>query len=64
MVRKARELVEAKGILSAANPKSGKMLGDDTVKLGSGFYEHDEISSCFPEKTIFCICERTWKNTS
>jgi hypothetical protein len=33
MVRKVKELVKAKGILSTPNPKSGMMLKDDTVKL-------------------------------
>jgi hypothetical protein len=33
IVRKVNELVKAKGILSTPNPKSGKMLNYDTVKL-------------------------------
>jgi hypothetical protein len=33
MVRKVRELVKPKGILSTPNPKSGKMLKDDTAEL-------------------------------
>jgi hypothetical protein len=37
MVRKAKELVKAMGILSTPNPKTGKMLKDDTVKLVANF---------------------------
>jgi hypothetical protein len=38
MVRKAKELVEAKGILYSPNPKPGKILKYDTVKLVHEFY--------------------------
>jgi hypothetical protein len=43
MVRKAKELVEAKGILSTLNPEPGKMLKDGTVKFVPKFYDDDEI---------------------
>lgn len=33
MVRKPRKLVKSKGLLPTVNPKPGKMLKDDTIKL-------------------------------
>jgi hypothetical protein len=45
MVRKVKELVKAKGILSTPNPKSGKMLKDDTVKFS--------CSRCLPGEKDF-----------
>jgi hypothetical protein len=50
MVRKAKELVQAKGTLSTEDPKPGKMLKYDTVKLVPEFYDNDEISTCTPGK--------------
>jgi hypothetical protein len=46
MARKARKLVKAKGLLSTANPKPGKIMKDDTVKLVCEFYDFGEISRC------------------
>ena len=48
MARKTKELVKTKGILSTPNPKPGKMLSNDTVKLIHSFYNDDEISRCMP----------------
>jgi hypothetical protein len=53
MVRKATELVKAKGILSTPNPKPGKMLKDDTVKLVN-FMMMMKLEVC-QGKTILCL---------
>ena len=53
MVRKAKQLVNTRGILSTPNPKPGKMLSNDTVKLVYNFFENDEISRCMPGKKDF-----------
>jgi hypothetical protein len=61
MVRKAKELVKAKGILSSPNPKPGNMLKDDLVKLVPEFYDDDEISRCMPGKTDFASVKEQGK---
>jgi hypothetical protein len=57
MLRNAKELVKAKGILHIPNPKLDKMQQYDTVKLVNKFYD-DKISRCMPGKDFF-ICKRT-----
>ena len=53
MVRKAKDLVKEKGILSTPNPKPGNPLAAHTVKLVSEFYESDEVSRMMPGKKDF-----------
>jgi hypothetical protein len=58
MVRKAKELIETKGISSAPNNKPGKMLQDDKCE---GLYYDDEISSCMPGKDNFASVKECGK---
>ena len=53
MVRKAKELVEQKGILSIPNPKPGKALQEDTVDIITKLYESDEVSRLMPGRKDF-----------
>ena len=48
MVRKAKELVKEKGILSTPNPKPGHALPAETTDLVQSFYECDEVSRMMP----------------
>ena len=50
MVRKAKELVKEKGILSISNPKPGHTLPIETIDidLAQSFYEYDEVSRMMP----------------
>ena len=50
MVRKAKELVKQKGILSTPNPKPGHELPEETVHLVQSFFESDEIRRTMPDK--------------
>ena len=50
MVRKAKELVKQKGVLSTPNPKSGHALAVETTALVQSFYESDEVSRMMPGK--------------
>lgn len=55
MVRKAKQLVKEKGILSEPNPKPGKSLPENIIKIVTEFYESDMISRVMPGKKD-CIC--------
>jgi len=48
MVRKAKELVKQKGILSTPNPRHGHALAVETTDLVQSFYESDEVSRIMP----------------
>ena len=50
MVRKAKELVKQKGILSTLNPRHGHALAVETTDLVQRFYESDEVSRIMPGK--------------
>ena len=50
MVRKAKELVKQKGVLSTPNPKPGHALAVETTALVQSFYESDEVSRMMPGK--------------
>jgi hypothetical protein len=50
MVRKAKKLVEEKGILTTPNPKAGKTLLQKTADEVKDFYSSDEISRMMPGK--------------
>ena len=50
MVRKAKELVREKGILSTPNPKPGRTLSQQTADLATSYYESDENSRLMPGK--------------
>ncbi|KAL5505266.1 hypothetical protein EMCRGX_G006670 [Ephydatia muelleri] len=50
MARRAKELVDEKGILSTPNTKIGKCLSDATVQLLQDFYTSDEVSRAMPGK--------------
>ena len=50
MARRAKDLVDEKGILSTPNTKIGKCLPDATVQLVQDFYASDEVSSAMPGK--------------
>jgi hypothetical protein len=58
LVRKAKELVKANGIISTPNREHGKMLKDDAVKLVPGFCDVDEIRRCMPGKHRTSVKER------
>ena len=53
IARKAKQLVDEKGILSTPDPKPGDTLPQCTVDLVSGFYESDETSRIMPGKKDF-----------
>ena len=53
MVRKAKELVKQKGILSTPNPKPGHTLPVETTDLVQSFYESDEVSRTMPGSKDF-----------
>ena len=53
MARKAKQLVEEKGILSTPNPKPGHSLPSKSVDLIKSFYESDDISRAMPGKKDF-----------
>lgn len=48
MARKAKKLVEEKGVLSTPNPKQGKPLSLEISEAVKTFYETDDISRCMP----------------
>ena len=48
MVRKAKELVKEKGILSTPNPEPGHTLPTETIDLAWSFYKCDEVSRMMP----------------
>ena len=50
MARKAKELVDRKGILTTPDPKPGHCLAETTVDLVCNFYESDNISRIMPGK--------------
>ena len=50
MVRKAKQLVKEKGIMSTPNPKPGRTLSQRSVDLVTSFYENDEHSRLMPGK--------------
>jgi len=50
MARKARKLVEEKGILSTPNVKAGKTLAQKTVQEVNDFYHSNEVSRIMPGK--------------
>ena len=50
MARRAKDLVDEKGILSTPNTKIGKCLPDATVQLLQDFYTSDEVSRAMPGK--------------
>jgi len=53
MARKAKELVEEKGVLSLPGPKPGPSLPPETVDTVRTFYESDDISRIMPGKKDF-----------
>ena len=58
MVRKAKELVRQKGILSTPNPKPGHELSEETVNIVQNFFESEEISRTMPGKKDFIsVCQ-------
>lgn len=50
MVRKAKQLVKEKGILSSPNPKPGKTLNEKLANTVREFYESDFVSRIMPGK--------------
>ena len=54
LVRKARELKKAGGILNKPNPKRGKTFSNETLNLVTCFYEDDEYSRQMPGKKRLC----------
>lgn len=48
IVRQARKLKNEKGILSIPEPKKGKLISDDIVKLVTDFYQNDEYTRMLP----------------
>ena len=53
MVRKAKQLVKEKGILSSPDPQPGHSLVKETVNLVVAFYESDSSSRMMPGKKDF-----------
>ena len=50
MIRKAKDLVKEKGILSTPNPKLGNPLAQHKTELVWKFYESDEVSRMMPRR--------------
>ena len=50
MIRRAKALVQKKGILSNPNQKAGKTLLEETARLVKEFYKKDELSRMMPGK--------------
>lgn len=50
MARKAKKLLEEKGVLSTPDPKPGKTLPPETAVLVKEFYSNDEVSRQMPGK--------------
>ncbi len=50
MVRKAKELVKQKGILSTPDLNKGDPLSSEICELVQNFYENDEVSRMMPGK--------------
>lgn len=48
MVRQARNLKQKKDILVIPNPKKGKILSENTIKLVTDFYQNNESSRILP----------------
>lgn len=48
LVRQARKLKKEKGILSIPDPRKGKLLSEETIKLVRDFYQNDEYSRILP----------------
>lgn len=48
IVRQARKLKREKGILAIPDPKKGKTLSENTIKLVTDFYQNDESSRVLP----------------
>lgn len=53
MVRRARELVKQKGILSTPNLKPGHSIAAETCESVCRFYDSDEVSRIMPGKKDF-----------
>ena len=53
MVRKAKQLVKDKGILSSPDPRPGRSLARKTVDIVVAFYESDSSSRMMPGKKDF-----------
>ena len=61
MVRRAKDLVKQKGILSMPNPKPGQVLATETTDLVQSFYEYDEVSRMLPGKKDFVSVKQEGK---
>ena len=61
MVRKAKDLVKKKGILSTPNPKVGQILATETADHVRSFYECDEVSRMLPGKKDFVSVKQEGK---
>ena len=53
MIRKAKELVKVKGILSTPDPKPGSSLPGKTIDRVTNFYQSDEMSRMMPGRKDF-----------
>ena len=53
--RKARSLVQGKGIIGCAWQKNGKNLSEDEINLAKVFYEDDAFSQQMPGKKIMLV---------
>ncbi len=57
MVRKCKQLVREKGVLSSPDPKPGHSLPSETVQIITDFYQSGDISRTMPGKKGFVSCE-------
>lgn len=53
MVRKAKQLVKEKGVLSSPDPRPSRTISQETCDLVVGFYENDACSRLMPGKKDF-----------
>ena len=61
MVRRAKDVVKQKRILSTPNPKPGQVLATETTDLVQSFYEYDEVSRMLPGKKDFVSVKQEGK---
>ena len=61
MVKKAKDLVQKKGILSTPNPRPGHVLAKETTDVVQNFYECDEVSRMLPGKKYFVSVKQEGK---
>ena len=63
MAKKAKDLVQEKGILASPNPKPGHSLPSKVVEIVRAFYTSDEVSRLMPGKKDFVTVKKDGKRS-